>query len=1341
MPTERVQRRIERLLDGAEQAMDQRDWALARDRADQVLRLDPENEDARAFIAAAGREPAEATGLREQGTGVGRGSPLPGGEGEGEGAPERRSLPNAPGPLPNPPPRGEGTALPASFANGRYLVKRFLGEGGKKRVYLAHDTTLDRDVAFALIKTDGLDDTARERISREAQAMGKLGTHPHIVTVFDLGDEGGQPYMVTELMGGGDVEGAIEQAPEHKLPLPTALTIAEQVCQGLEFAHGKGIVHRDLKPGNVWLTADGVAKIGDFGLAVAIDRTRLTQAGMMVGTVSYMPPEQATGGEVTPRSDLYSLGAMLYELVAGRPPFVGDEAVAIIGQHLNTPPVAPTWHRPDCPPGLEALILRLLEKDPSKRPSSAGEVREALEHIAAAAQHPSLPASLPQGERGDGSLPSPLEGEGLGMRGDNPLYRRVFVGREREVRQLQAAFDAALSGKGALAMVVGEPGIGKTAVCEQLATYVTLRGGTTLTGHCYEEGSLSLPYLAFVEALRSYAISRPPEALRAELGTAASDLARIVSEVRERLAVEPRPPGDPEEDRWRLLQAVSGFLRNASAVQPLLLVLEDLHWADQGTLDLLQHLARNLSGARLLVIGTYRDVEVDRSHPLSATLAELRRGAEFGRVLLRGLGTPEVQRMLLAITGAEVPGSLAESIHRQTEGNPLFVQEVVRYLVEEGHLGHGSFPSPHRGGAGGEVTAAAMSIPEGLRDVIGRRLSRLSPDCNRVLAVAAVIGRDFGLETLHAVVELDEEQVVSSLEEALHIGVLEEQSRPGSIRYRFAHAFFRQTLYEELIAPRRLRLHQQVAAALEQQYASRLEEHAAELAEHFAQSTDRGDLAKAVRYGELAAQRALAVYAYGEAARHLEQALAVQEVLDPDDSAKRCDLLLALGDALVSLGNITRAVEIVAPEALRLADGLADRGRGSRVCRIVLHALGAGPHAFELLDGHRWAEVADRCAEDGTVHRVYADLLLARSALIRGDSGRGERLQLKAADLAQQLEDPVAMVHSAIGPLNAAATPPETHAARIGLAEAVAKRPLERVRSDSLADVLSALGQAFLTWGRRDEAVASWQRANEAALGSQEAIAAFTPYVTEALQLTLDGKLEQALGLDERIRARAVEVDQERTGGALAARSVRRAQIYLGRAADALARIAASPDLFSINGVYSGQRALCLAHVGEAEEARDILHRMLAARDMGSHNDPTPASVLRYLLEAAVVLGETEAAAVLEARMAPLAGLLHTEADMCYNIGRLCGGAAALRGDAGTARGYFLQALEICEKVCFRPEIALTRLELAELLLEHYPDERAAALEHLEFAIGEFREMKMQPSLERALRHKDVLKA
>lgn len=175
-------------------------------------------------------------------------------------------------------------------------------------------------------------------------------------------------------------------------------------------------------------------------------------------------------------------------------------------------------------------------------------------------------------------------------------------------------------------MVIGEPGIGKTALCEQLATYVAMRGGKTLVGHCYEEGSLSLPYLAFVEAMRSYVLERDLEGLKADLGTGAAEVARIVSEIGDRVqGLELRTGGDPEDDRWRLLNAISSFLSNAASVQPLVIILEDLHWADRGTLDLLLHVSRNLKGARMLLLGTYRDVEVDQSYALSAVLADLRR--------------------------------------------------------------------------------------------------------------------------------------------------------------------------------------------------------------------------------------------------------------------------------------------------------------------------------------------------------------------------------------------------------------------------------------------------------------------------------------------------------------------------------------------------------------------------------------------------------------------------------------------------------------------------------------------------------------------------------------------
>ncbi len=221
MASERIQRRIELLLDEADQAVAISDWELVLDRAKNVLAFDPENQDALAFVTAAERALGGAAT-------TGRESP--------------------------PPPDTRTGDQPTSFASGRYEVKRFLGEGGKKKVYLSQDTLLDREVAFALIKTEGLDEVSRTRITREAQAMGRLGSHPHLVPVFDLGEHEGQPYMVTELMGGGDVEGVIEDAPDHRLPLEQAIEIAKETCRGLEFAHSRGIVHRDLKPGNVWLT-------------------------------------------------------------------------------------------------------------------------------------------------------------------------------------------------------------------------------------------------------------------------------------------------------------------------------------------------------------------------------------------------------------------------------------------------------------------------------------------------------------------------------------------------------------------------------------------------------------------------------------------------------------------------------------------------------------------------------------------------------------------------------------------------------------------------------------------------------------------------------------------------------------------------------------------------------------------------------------------------------------------------------------------------------------------------------------------------------------------------------
>ena len=286
--------------------------------------------------------------------------------------------------------------------------------------------------------------------------MGKLGAHPHIVGIVESGEDRAGPYIVSEHMPGGDVAGLLAGAERRRLDVAQAVAIAIDVTRALEHAHGCGIVHRDLKPANVWLGDDGRARLGDFGLALTSEgRSRAEPDGTLVGTVAYLPPEQALGRTSDARSDLYSLGALLYEMLTGQPPFPGDDAVAIMGRHLSATPVAPSKLRPELPAALDDLVLELLAKRPEERPASAAEVRRALESIDL------TPATAPL-----------VEAE------ENPLDRLaggVFVGRERELGELRRAVDEARGGAGGLVLLVGEPGIGKTRTAEELATYARVQ--------------------------------------------------------------------------------------------------------------------------------------------------------------------------------------------------------------------------------------------------------------------------------------------------------------------------------------------------------------------------------------------------------------------------------------------------------------------------------------------------------------------------------------------------------------------------------------------------------------------------------------------------------------------------------------------------------------------------------------------------------------------------------------------------------------------------------------------------------------------------------------------------
>ena len=882
-------------------------------------------------------------------------------------------------------------------------------------------------------------------------------------------------------------------------------------------------------------------------------------------------------------------------------------------------------------------------------------------------------------------------------------------------------------------MVLGEPGIGKTALCEQLATYVTLRGGRTLMGHCYEEGSLSLPYLAFVEAMRSYVLSREVKELRAELGTGATDVARIVSEIRERLKVRLRPQKDPEEERYRLMQAVTGFLTNAAAVQPLLVVLEDLHDADKGTLDMLTHVSRNLSGARLLIVGTYRDVEVDRTHPLSAALAELKRVSTFGRVVLRGLNADEVRRMLDSITRESVPWTLAEAVHRQTEGNPLFVQEVVRYLNEEGLIKREA--GQWKGKSG---TSLEMNIPEGLRDVIGKRISLLSNECNELLSVASVIGREFAIEALKVVAKMNEDAFVNALKEAVRLSVLEERSQVGLVRYRFTHAFFRQTLYEEMIAPQRLKLHQQVARALETLYARHLDEHAAELAEHFSHSTDAADLKKAVNYGEMAAGRAMDVYAYRDAVSLLEQGVKVQEILDPEDKAKRCDLLLGLCNALVYALEARRVLDKEAPDALGLAEAIGDGRRACRACMLAVLALNCLEtiNAMSTPEAARWVEKLDHYAQPGTAERAWADFA---KAMVIASSQERVRLFMEGMALARRLGDadalPMAM------PFLFYCPPAEEYVQQaLQLADELLAQSGKRggiMAQPRLWSICNA-GQLFLAVGQRERGEQCWRDFEQAARRSQSPEMELISMLLEALLFLMDGKFEETLEMSRKLLSRGNELGVPVIASVFEGYFSPRLNFYLGKAEESLSAqdhrtILAGPPFGPM------ERGVILAHSGRQAEVAQLLGEYVA-QHAGPSKGFDPWSVYVGWLEAAVLVRHSRAAEVL---LAVLGGTPFRTTGYFYPtcVARHLGGAAALLGRYDEARQHYQEAIRVCTEMRFRPELALTRLQLAELLLDHYPAEKKDAIEDLDFAIKEFREMKMRPSLERALRHKEILKA
>ena len=905
-------------------------------------------------------------------------------------------------------------------------------------------------------------------------------------------------------------------------------------------------------------------------------------------------------------------------------------------------------------------------------------------------------------------LPDPVETvevrwERLGGTATNavPLPRRLglrpaagVVGRSAEMATMSDAVKRVAGGEGREVLLVsGEAGLGKTTLVAETARAAFDGGACVLFGHCEED--LATPYQLFAEALGHYVTHATEDQLIAHVEAHGSELVRLVPALASRLpGLPPSKATDADTERYLLFAAAVGLLAMASEHQPVVLVLDDLQWADKASLQLLRHLTAAEQAMRVLVLGTYRDSELSRSHPFLETLAALRRQHGVSRVELAGLDDTGVMALMEATAGhslGDAAVDLAHALYRETDGNPFFVSEVLIHLAETGAISQDT-----SGRWVAETSLEDTALPDSVREVIGARVGRLGERAERVLSLAAVIGRDFDLGVLARATKTSEDDLLDVLDAAASAALVRELAgAPG--RYSFAHALIQHTLYEDLGPTRRARAHRQLAEALEDLCGERPGARVGELARHWFNATQPIDLAKAISYSRQAADAALAALAPADALGYYAQALDLYAQADDPDPILGLDLAIGLGTAQRQTGDPTyrdtlldaarRAADLGATERLVAAVLANNRGFYTAAGTVDADKVEILEMALERLftdDSDRALVLATLCAElayGSTLDRRQA---LADEAIAIAETSGDDAIIVRVLNnISVPLNVPSLLEQALAWSVEAL-----VRAERVGDPVLVFFAALSRAQAANRAEDIDEVDRCYEIMGslaeQLDQPALNWLHTMSRAVRAQ--IAGNTDqaeqFATETLQIGTDsGQPDATLFFG----AQYASVCWQRG--------------TLGELVPLIEQMAAdTPDLAP--AVLNGALAQAYAEGGRFDDARHLLEEF-AATDFDIPLDQVWLTTMVAYAEVAIECRDLKYAGPLFDRLAPLGDQLSTagltvEGPVSY----LLGGLANVLGRHDEADAYFTQAAAFNDRVGAKFFAARTNLSWGKMLAE-----------------------------------------